>query len=54
MYSVKLVLTKDDTMVMESERRDWYCIVDQEGIIVDEKLYDNVSAALSEIKRLEK
>ena len=52
MYSVKLVLTKDDTMVMESERRDWYCIVDQEGIIVDEKLYDNVNAALTEIKRL--
>ena len=52
MYSVRLVLTKDDTMVRESERKDWYCIVDNEGIIVDEKLYDNVNAALTEIKRL--
>ncbi len=52
MYSVKLVLTKDDTMVMESERREWYGIVDQGGIIVDEKLCANVNSALIEIKRL--
>ena len=54
MYSVKLILTKDDTMLRESDRKDWYGIVDNKGSIVDEKLYDNVSAALSEIKRLEK
>ena len=54
-------------MVRESERKDWYGIVDNEGIIVvdnicavssiilttcDKKLYDNVNAALTEIKRL--
>jgi len=39
-------------MVRECERKDWYGIVDNQGIMVDEKLYDIVNAALTEIKKL--
>lgn len=50
-YSVVLVITKDDKSVRLEDRKDWYAVV-QQGEFIDDCLYDNVNAALTEIKRL--